>query len=52
MPACITSIRRIYRYGFCEKVIFAKTSLRPFARGNSRIRLLYPVLKLLNCDQS
>ena len=28
MPACITTIRRMYRYGFCEKVIFAETWLR------------------------
>src|ERR1700691_4919299 len=27
MPACITSIRRMYRYDCCEKVIFAETWL-------------------------
>ena len=25
MPACITSMRRMHRYGFCEKVIFVET---------------------------
>ena len=24
-PACITSIRRMYRYGYCERVIFVET---------------------------
>src|SRR5467141_2144217 len=28
LPACITLIRPMYRYGFCERVIFAETWLR------------------------
>src|SRR5215471_8929406 len=40
MPACITSTQRMYRCGFCERVIFAETWLRrgDGTRGGSRAR--------------